>query len=179
MNSYYDIYADEDHGILRLVNGYSSVFIILFFCVKYKTNVLLTMLKITSLALLLISLILIIKNGKKSADDYDMNVGYKLLLCVFEFGALAWFSCKKVFKIGYLLLAGLAFILILFFGSRGPLISIALFVLLFYILYLSGVWVPTLTGIALMFGFGNVFDSIVSGAVYRYYLKKNQINICR
>ena len=49
---------------------------------------------------------------------------------------------------------------------------------LFYILYLSGVWAPTLTGIALMFGFGNVFDSIVSGAVYRYYLKKNQINIC-
>lgn len=49
---------------------------------------------------------------------------------------------------------------------------------LFYIMYLSGLWVPTLTGIALMFGFGNAFDSIVSGVVYRYYLKRNRINIC-
>lgn len=47
----------------------------------------------------------------------------------------------------------------------------------FYILYLKGVWIPTLTGIALMFGLGNAFDSIVSGIVYACYLKKNRISI--
>ena len=34
----------------------------------------------------------------------------------------------------------------------------------FFILYLTGVWTPTLIDIALMFGIGNAFDSIVSGA---------------
>ena len=48
---------------------------------------------------------------------------------------------------------------------------------LFFILYLSGKWSPTLTGIALMFGFGNAFDSFVSGFAYRHYLRKNGIRI--
>ncbi len=47
---------------------------------------------------------------------------------------------------------------------------------LFFVLYLTGAWLPTLTGIALMFGFGNAFDSLVSGAVYAYFLKKKKIN---
>lgn len=47
----------------------------------------------------------------------------------------------------------------------------------FFVLYLTGVWKPTLIGIALMFGIGNAFDSIVSGAVYGYFLKKNRIDI--
>lgn len=47
----------------------------------------------------------------------------------------------------------------------------------FFVLYLTGVWEPTLIGIALMFGIGNAFDSVVSGAVYAHYLKKNKINI--
>ncbi len=48
---------------------------------------------------------------------------------------------------------------------------------LFFCLYLTGVWVPTLTGIALLFGFGNAFDSLVSGAAYHFFLKKNKIRI--
>ena len=36
--------------------------------------------------------------------------------------------------------------------------------------------VPTLTGIALMFGIGMAFDSLVSLVAYRYLLKKNKIN---
>lgn len=47
----------------------------------------------------------------------------------------------------------------------------------FFVLYLTGAWMPTLIGIALMFGIGNAFDSIVSGIVYAYYLKKNKTNI--
>ncbi len=47
----------------------------------------------------------------------------------------------------------------------------------FFVLYLTGVWTPTLLGIALMFGIGNAFDSIVSGVAYWYFLKKNNHDI--
>lgn len=68
-----------------------------------------------------------------------------------------------------------------------------------FILYLADVWTPTLIGIALLFGIGNVFDSIVSGVsfptnsgsscigntfdsivsggAYAFLLKKKKINI--
>jgi len=41
----------------------------------------------------------------------------------------------------------------------------------FFVAYLCCAWVPTLTGIALMFGFGNAFDSVVSWLAYRYFLR--------
>ena len=41
----------------------------------------------------------------------------------------------------------------------------------FFIAYLCGAWTPTLTGIALMFGFGNAFDSVVSWLAYRHFVK--------
>ena len=44
----------------------------------------------------------------------------------------------------------------------------------FFVLYLCGIWTPTLTGIALMFGFGNAFDSIVSYLAYRHFIKKSE-----
>lgn len=43
----------------------------------------------------------------------------------------------------------------------------------FFVLYLTGVWTPTLIGIALMFGGGNAFDSVVSFLAYRWFWKKN------
>ena len=46
-----------------------------------------------------------------------------------------------------------------------------------FVLYLCGVWQPTLIGIALLFGIGNAFDSIVSLVAYTYLLKKKKINI--
>ena len=46
-----------------------------------------------------------------------------------------------------------------------------------FILYATGVWVPTLTGIALLFGIGNAFDSIVSLVAYAFLLKKERISI--
>ncbi|MBQ3869678.1 MAG: multidrug transporter, partial [Clostridia bacterium] len=49
----------------------------------------------------------------------------------------------------------------------------------FFVLYLTGVWTPTLIGIALMFGIGNAFDSIVSAVAYGYFLKKNKYNILK
>lgn len=47
----------------------------------------------------------------------------------------------------------------------------------FFVLYLTNVWTPTLIGIALMFGLGNAFDSIVSCVAYLFFLKKHKINI--
>ena len=46
-----------------------------------------------------------------------------------------------------------------------------------FILYYTGAWAPTLTGIALLFGIGNAFDSIVSLFAYIFLLKKQRINI--
>lgn len=46
-----------------------------------------------------------------------------------------------------------------------------------FILYVTGVWQPTLIGIALLFGIGNAFDTIVSLGAYWYLLKKHNINI--
>ena len=45
------------------------------------------------------------------------------------------------------------------------------------VLYINGIWTPSLIGIALMFGIGNVFDSVVSLAAYVFLLKKKRINI--
>ena len=46
-----------------------------------------------------------------------------------------------------------------------------------FVLYLSGLWVPSLTGIALLFGIGNAFDSVVSLFAYRHLLKKSGIDL--
>ena len=43
-----------------------------------------------------------------------------------------------------------------------------------FVLYLTGVWTPTLTGIALLFGIGNAFDSLVSFAAYRFLQRRRQ-----
>ena len=46
-----------------------------------------------------------------------------------------------------------------------------------FVLYIAGVWVPTLTGIALLFGIGNAFDSIVSLGAYVFLLRKHRLRI--
>jgi len=48
-----------------------------------------------------------------------------------------------------------------------------------FVLYATGLWTPTLTGIALLFGIGNAFDSLVSAAAYAHLLKKQKINILK
>lgn len=45
---------------------------------------------------------------------------------------------------------------------------------LFFVLYLTGVWTPTLISIALMFGGGNAFDSVVSWLAYRHFRKTSE-----
>lgn len=43
-----------------------------------------------------------------------------------------------------------------------------------FILYLTGVWTPTLNGIALLFGLGIAFDSVVSLCAYLHLRKKQE-----
>lgn len=44
-----------------------------------------------------------------------------------------------------------------------------------FILYITGIFKPSLLGIALMFGIGNAFDSVVSAIAYWYLLRKNKM----
>ena len=46
-----------------------------------------------------------------------------------------------------------------------------------FVLYATNIWTPTLAGIALLFGIGNGFDSIISLVAYVFLLKKEKINI--
>lgn len=46
-----------------------------------------------------------------------------------------------------------------------------------FILYITNIFQPTLIGIALMFGIGNAFDSIVSFVAYKFLLKKENIKL--
>lgn len=46
-----------------------------------------------------------------------------------------------------------------------------------FILWKCGVWTPSLIGIALLFGIGNAFDTVVSLGAYGFLLKRQGINI--
>ena len=46
-----------------------------------------------------------------------------------------------------------------------------------FLCYALGLWTPTLTGIALLFGIGNAFDSVVSLAAYVHLLRKRRIDL--
>jgi Na+-driven multidrug efflux pump len=48
-----------------------------------------------------------------------------------------------------------------------------------FLLYATGVWTPSLMGIALLFGIGNAFDSVVSLGAFWYLLKKEKISIMK
>lgn len=48
-----------------------------------------------------------------------------------------------------------------------------------FILYITGVWTPTLIGIALLFGIGNAFDTVVSAVAYAYLVKKKRTSLLR
>lgn len=48
-----------------------------------------------------------------------------------------------------------------------------------FVLYVTSVWTPTLAGIALLFGIGNAFDSIVSFVAYAFLFRKEKINILK
>ncbi len=48
-----------------------------------------------------------------------------------------------------------------------------------FVLYITGLWTPSLIGIALLFGIGNAFDSVVSLGAFLFLLKKEKMNILK
>lgn len=46
-----------------------------------------------------------------------------------------------------------------------------------FILYVTKVWQSTLISIALLFGIGNAFDTLISIGAYIFLLKKKNINL--
>ena len=100
-------------------------------------------------------------------DDIDKLFNLVLLLV----GFYVLFSIQNIFdstfyglgKTKYMLFESVATNLV-YYGTA-------------YILYLTKFWTPSITSIALLFGIGNAFDSIVSFFAYKYLLKKENINI--
>lgn len=99
----------------------------------------------------------------------DVEKLYDLVLVLLGFYVL--FAVQNVFdatfyglgKTNYMLFESLVTNIIYYGGA--------------FLLYWFGVWTPSLIGIALLFGIGNAFDSIVSLGAYIFLLKKKRINI--
>lgn len=135
VNKYFDIYSEKNHGLFKIINGYSSFFAILFFSIKYKTKSFVWSLKISSFLLFAISIVSMLVSDSYAKHSYDMNFGYKILFCCLSFVSLLLFSEKRISYIVFSLMAIASLVLLLLFGSRGPLISLVLFLVLFYNFY--------------------------------------------
>ena len=48
-----------------------------------------------------------------------------------------------------------------------------------FLFYITGKWTPTLIGIAMLFGFGNAFDTLVSAGAYIFMLREKKINLLK
>ena len=99
--------------------------------------------------------------------DVDKLFGLVMLL----FGFYILFAIQNVFDMTFYGCGKTSYMLL------ESVVTNSVYYGIFFVLYLTGVWVPSLTSIALMFGAGNAFDAVVSGIVYAYMLKKKKINI--
>lgn len=99
----------------------------------------------------------------------DVNKLFELVLILVGFYVL--YAIQNVFDSTFY---GLGKTNYMFFES---VVTNSIYYGIAFILYEMGAWTPTLVGIALLFGIGNAFDSLVSFAVYAFMLKKEKINI--
>ena len=99
----------------------------------------------------------------------DVNKLFKLVLLLVGFYVL--YAIQNVFDSTFYGLGKTNYMLFESVATNTIYYGIA------FILYATGVWVPSLVGIALLFGIGNAFDSIVSLSAYAFLLKKEHINI--
>ena len=134
LHRYYDIYSDKDFGIFKIITGYSSFFIVLFFSIKYKAKSIIYAICVSGFLVLVISILSMITTTNAS-EDYDMNFGYKALFSALCFISMIYFSEKLVLRIFYLFAALVSIVLLIIFGSRGPLISLLLFLFAYYNLF--------------------------------------------
>jgi len=102
-------------------------------------------------------------------DYTEVDTLYTLVLVLIGFYVL--YAIQNVFDSTFY---GLGKIWYMFFES---VVTNSIFYGIAYILYKLNVWKPTLYGIALLFGLGNAFDSVVSFLAYVFLLKRENINI--
>lgn len=98
----------------------------------------------------------------------DADAVFSLVLCLVGFYGL--FAFQNVFDATFYALGKTEYMLaesvitnVLYYGTA-------------FILYVAGVWSPTLMGIALLFGCGTAFDSVVSFLAYVYLRRKMRQN---
>ena len=99
----------------------------------------------------------------------DVDKLFRIVMISFGFYAL--FAIQNVFDATFYGLGKTQYML---FES---VVTNVIYYGLLFILYMTGVWQPTLISIVLLFGIGNAFDAVVSLAAYWYLLKKYHINI--
>ena len=99
----------------------------------------------------------------------DVDKLFKLVMILIGFYVL--FAIQNVFDMTFYALGKTNYML---FES---VVTNVIYYGICFILYITKIWTPTLTGIALMFGIGTAFDSVVSFVAYIYLLKKKHINI--
>jgi len=99
----------------------------------------------------------------------DVNKLFELVMVLFGFYVL--FAIQNVFDATFYGLGKTHYMLFESIVTNSVYYGIA------FVLYVKGVWQPTLIGIALLFGIGNAFDAIVSLGAYCFLLKKHRINI--
>lgn len=131
-----DVYLSETNGIsARILTFTSSVFGLLFFGIYYTLDDLKSGIKIASYINLVISFfrffIVTIRGEEFLTYGYDMNFGYTLLFPLLCFISLFYLDRKK----RYFFISLFGFLFILLFGSRGPILCLAIFfvLLLFFI----------------------------------------------
>ncbi len=100
----------------------------------------------------------------------DVNKLFSLVMLLFGFYVL--YAIQNVFDATFYGLGKTGYMLFESIVTNTVYYGIA------FILYKTGVWIPTLEGIALLFGFGNAFDTIVSAGAYWFLMKKNNLEIC-
>lgn len=99
----------------------------------------------------------------------DVDKLFKLVMILFGFYVA--FAIQNVFDATFY---GLGKTHYMFFET---IVTNAIYYIIAFILYITKMWHPTLIGIAILFGGGIMFDSIVSLAAYLFMLKKHNINI--
>ena len=99
----------------------------------------------------------------------DVDKLFELVMVLFGFYVL--FAIQNVFDATFYGLGKTHYLLFESIVTNSIYYGIA------FILYVTGVWHPTLIGIALLFGIGNAFDTVVSLGAYWFLLKKHNINI--
>ena len=93
----------------------------------------------------------------------DVDHLFKLVMVLFGFYIL--FAIQNVFDATFY---GLGKIHYMLFES---IVTNSIYYGAAFILYVTGVWTPTLIGIALLFGIGNAFDTVVSFGAYVFLVK--------